>query len=115
MRIKILKDFTYTPGPRYIHEGPHSGEEFRRNILLDAMKLAIEANKTLTVDLDGTAGYGRSFLEESFGGMIRVDSVPFDEIISHLEIISEEEPEWKTKIEGYLRKADAERKLDPEK
>ena len=32
---------------------------------------AIDSKKILTVDLDGGYGYGSSFLEESFGGLVR--------------------------------------------
>lgn len=112
MTIKILNDFSYTPGPRYIWEGPYSGELFRQSILLKAMKTAIAKDEKLIVDLDGTAGYGRSFFEESFGGLIRIDGLEYDDIISHLTLISEEEPHWIQKIEGYLRKAHGERTVD---
>ncbi len=105
MNIKILTDFSYTPGPRYIREGKDSGEEFRNTLLLIAIKKAIEDDEILTVDLDGTAGYGRSFFEESFGGLIRIEGLDYKSIDSHLNIISDEEPEWKTKIAAYLKKA----------
>jgi hypothetical protein len=112
MIIKILRDFSYTPGPRYIDEGPNSGEHFRQTILLDAMRTCIQNDEILTIDLDGTAGYGRSFLEESFGGMVRVDKVPYQAIVDHLKVVSEEEPEWIAKIDGYLRKAHGQNEMD---
>lgn len=110
MKIKILTDFSYTPGPRYIKEGRFSGEEFRKACLLDAIEKAIKADEILTVDLDGTAGYGRSFFEESFGGLIRIDGLDYESVTSHLEIVSEEEPEWKDKIAAYMKKADEQSK-----
>ena len=33
MEINIVKEFTDTPGGRYIKQGPYSGEEFRETIL----------------------------------------------------------------------------------
>ena len=111
MKIKILTDFSYTPGPRYILEGKNSGEEFRNTILRETVNKAITSGEILTVDLDGTAGYGRSFLEEAFGGLVRVDGLKYDDIVSHLEVISNEEPEWKAKIAAYLKKAHDETKV----
>ena len=35
-------------------------------------------NVKLIVDLDGTAGLGTSFLEESFGGLIRRDHINYN-------------------------------------
>lgn len=40
------------------------------------------------VDIDGVAGYGSSFLEESFGGVVRDGRVDRDVIARSLEIRS---------------------------
>lgn len=103
--IKIKDDFSFTPGPRYIDEGNFSGEDFRIKILFPKMEKAIKENKTLVVDLDGTAGYGTSFLEESFGGLIRVNKLQFQDIIKYLEIVSEEEKYLEDDIFQYLEDA----------
>ena len=66
LSCNISKDFSSTPGPRYIREGDFSGELFRNEILLPIITEAIENKLKVIVDLDGTAGYGTSFLEESF-------------------------------------------------
>lgn len=65
--IKVL-DFTEYPGPRYKRLGEGSGEEFRDHIFIPAMK----EHGSLVVDLDGTRGFGSSFLEEAFGGAVRL-------------------------------------------
>ncbi len=105
IEIKIARDFSYTPGPRYIEEGKNSGEKFRQEILADTFKQAIADDKKVIVDLDGTDGYGTSFLEESFGGLIRNDGIPYDEIIKRLEIISNEEEYLKDDVYEYLKDA----------
>jgi len=64
--ISIAKDFSTTPAGRHAKFHPASGEAFRDSILLPALRQGV-----VTVDLDGTAGYGSSFLEEAFGGLIR--------------------------------------------
>ena len=65
--ISIAKDFSESPMARYRHEGPNSGERFRDDYLLPALK----RGEPVTVDLDGVVGFGSSFLEEAFGGLVR--------------------------------------------
>lgn len=108
IEIKIAKDFSYTPGPRYIDEGKNSGEKFRQEILADVFKRAISDNKKVIVDLDGTDGYGTSFLEESFGGLVRNDGIDYNEILKRLEIISNEEEYLKDDVYEYLKDANDE-------
>ncbi len=105
IEIKIARDFSCTPGPRYIDEGKNSGEKFRKEILANIFEKAISENKKIIVDLDGTDGYGTSFLEESFGGLIRNDKIDYNEIIKRLEIISNEEEYLKDDIYEYLKDA----------
>lgn len=62
-----ITNLTRYPGPRYIALGPNSGEEFREQYLIDALKI----NTEVSVNLDGVLGYGSSFLEEIFGGIVR--------------------------------------------
>lgn len=90
--IKIATDFSRIPGARYPEEGDYSGQEFRQNVLHPALKKAIEMNVKLIVDLDGTAGLGTSFLEESFGGLIRRDHINYNILKQTLIIISDEDP-----------------------
>jgi len=65
--ISIANDFSVYPAGRMIHDGPFSGEKFRKDFLEPVMK----SNEQATIDLDGTRGYGSSFLEEAFGGLVR--------------------------------------------
>jgi len=67
MIIINVKDFSKYPGPRYIRLGDYSGEEFRNSQLLPALK----SDDEITVNFDGVYGYGSSFLEEAFGGLVR--------------------------------------------
>ena len=69
--LSILQDFTEYPGPRYRADGPFSGELFREEILSPALREAIERRVPLVVILDGVAGYGSSFLDEAFAGLLR--------------------------------------------
>jgi hypothetical protein len=105
INISIAKDFSSTPGPRYIKEGDNSGELFRQTIFLPKMKQAIQENKILFVDLDGVFGYGTSFLEETFGGLIRDADLDYHIVLKHLKIKSEEEPFLIEDINNYLKDA----------
>jgi hypothetical protein len=110
MKIKIATDFSTAPGPRYTKEGKFSGQEFRNNLLLPKLKEAMAANCHLEIDLDGAAGYGTSFLEESFGGLIREDKIDLPTIKKTLKFVSTEEPELLDEINEYLEDAHNEAK-----
>ena len=110
MKLKIAKDFSTAPGPRKISEGKFSGELFRKEKLLPAVHEAVEKGEQLVVSLDGTSGYGTSFLEESFGGLIRENGFTLSQLKSALCIVSEEEPELLEEINEYMEKAEVERR-----
>ena len=55
------------------------------------IKKAIEEDKMIEVNLDGTSGYGTSFIEEIFGGLIREDKINYTELKRRLHIVSKEE------------------------
>ena len=77
-------DFSHTPTGRYIKDSPCSGEAFRERVLIPAMK----KYEKVKVDLAGTEGYGASFLEEAFGGLVRTGIFTPAEISKKLSITS---------------------------
>ncbi|MBP7541945.1 STAS-like domain-containing protein [Shewanella sp. S23-S33] len=95
--IKVSERYP-CPGPRYKRLGPASGEEFRDWIVNELSK-----SDELAVDLDGTEGYGSSFLEECFGGLIRIGVNP--QIVKKIQLISTEEPELIDEINEYIEDA----------
>lgn len=99
--LKIASEFSRTPGARYENEGKFSGESFRKNLLSPRLRGAIKAGKQLVVNLDGTAGYGTSFLEEAFGGLIR-ENISLEDIKKYLKIISSEDPSYIDEIKEYI-------------
>lgn len=103
--LVVAKEFSPTPGFRTKDEGPFPAVDFRDKILFPKLKEAIENGDTLKVDLDGAAGYGTSFLEEAFGGLIRVCGLSFQDIKDHLELKSEDDPSYIDEINGYLNDA----------
>ena len=105
MIIKVVNDFTSTPGARYEEQGPFSGELFRNKILYPKFIEAMDNGEELIVDLDGGYGYGSSFLEESFGGLVRkLSDEKYVNIsnVKKIKIISQDNPVWIDKIAGYI-------------
>lgn len=91
MTIYVAKDFTKMPCVRMRDDGKKSGEEFRDEILLPALK----ANDHVTVDLNGVLTLGSSFLEEAFGGLVRKGYYTAKELSSKLVILFQ--------IESYVK------------
>ena len=87
--LRVL-DFSQFPGPRKEAIGPNSGEKFRDTVLLPAIK--DNPNKIIAVNLDGTAGYGSSFLEEAFGGLLR-NNISYTKAIEICDNITSEDDE----------------------
>lgn len=100
-----VREFSISPGSRYIDEGKnaYSGEEFREQWLEPKLDLAINEEKELIVDLDGTLGYGTSWLEEVFGGLVRKGYTK--EQVSSIKLITREEPYLEEDIKGYIENA----------
>jgi len=95
--ISVLSDFSEYPGLRHCAFSENSGEEFYHSVLNNAFKEAYEKNAKLSVNLDNTAGYASSFLDEAFGNLV------FDFTLKNVQekviIISNQEPHWKEMIE----------------
>lgn len=71
LSIYIAKEFNDKLGGRWIKLGPYSGEAFYNNLLQPRFKIAKEMGKELHIYMDGTKGYGSSFLDQSFGELAR--------------------------------------------
>jgi hypothetical protein len=65
--INIGKDYSETPLGRYRDDGDYNGERFREEFL----KPALAADQKVIVEIDDVEGYGSSFLDEAFGGLVR--------------------------------------------
>lgn len=103
--ILFVKDFSKIPGSRYRAEGikSHSGQEFREVYLEPEFKKVVESDGKLIVNLDGTLGYGTSWLEETFGGLARIYGKNI--VFKKIELISHEEPYLIDDINHYIQDA----------
>lgn len=84
--IDIPVDFTRYPAGRYRSDGKFSGERFRDDLLVPALRAA----KFVQLKLDGTAGYGSSFLEEVFGGLVRSGEFSADQLLEAIKLESKD-------------------------
>lgn len=100
--INILRDFSRYPVGRYISDGPFTGEKFRTAYLAPA--LSTPGSKVI-IEFDGARGYGSSFLEEAFGGMVRA-GMDADEFFDRVELRSSDKSLIE-EIRGYIREAEA--------
>lgn len=98
--VSIARDYTIHPGPRYVRQGAWSGEKFRKLLVERLAK-----HQLITVNLDGTRGYGSSFLDEAFGGLVREGILTRDEVERRVEIVSNEDPTYKTEALEAIKSA----------
>lgn len=108
--IKIATDFSRYPGGRYRKLGKFSGEEFRDELLVPYLT----DNDEVVVIMDGTAGYGSSFLEEAFGGLVRHGGFSLVMLKEKLKPLAKD-AEFETYVEEiwqYIREAE-DRKTAP--
>lgn len=94
--INIARDFSRAPAGRFISDGPNSGERFRRDFLVPALA----SGNAVVIELDGARGYGSSFLEEAFGGLIRLGYAAAD-MLKRIQLRSSD-PSLVVEIRGYL-------------
>jgi len=95
--LDIAAEFTRYPAGRYRSDGPYSGERFRDDVLIPALL----ENDRVTVRLDGTLGYGSSFLEEVFGGLRRDVRFKASDVTKRIDLVSRD-PSLVSEIEDYL-------------
>lgn len=98
MRVIKVSDFSKFPGPRYKKLGKFSGEEFRESVLIPAISDGVD---DLEINLDGVFGYGSSFLEEAFGGLVRA-GIKADTMRKLISNVSSKDPSLVVEIKDYV-------------
>lgn len=98
--VSIAKDFTRFPSGRYKRNGSTSGEAFRERFLEEPLR----RGDRIVVQFDGTVGYGSSFLEEAFGGLVRGLKMPPERVLSLLTFESSD-PSLVEEVKQYISDA----------
>jgi len=110
MKIFKISDITKTPGSRLKSEHSEnqkhmSAESIRDNHLFLTYLVARGVEEPLRIDLDGTAGYAGSFLDELFGGMIRIRNVNGYMLLNTLHFKSNDDLSLIQEITTYIIEA----------
>lgn len=92
IKITVIKDFGRKPYGRYQDQGEFSGERFRKEVLAPKLKQASSTGVKVEVILDGYNRYGRSFIDEAFGGLIREEGFSSAQLHNLLEIVHSDAP-----------------------
>ncbi|MDA8485873.1 STAS-like domain-containing protein [Pseudomonas resinovorans] len=96
--IVVTKRFSEYPAGRYRADGDFSGQVFREDLLVPALA----KHDLVEIDLDGAMGYGSSFLEEAFGGLVREHKFSAEQLHRKLRFKSDEEPSLIQEIWIYI-------------
>lgn len=96
--INIATDYSVEPFGRYPTDGDSNGTDFREKWL----KPALDTYETVTINFDGAEGYGSSFLEESFGGLVRLCGFQSADLHRRLTLISDEDPSLIAEVWEYI-------------
>ena len=102
VELSVANDFSRFPTGRFVTDSQDSGERFRAMI-----SKALSSGKDVRVSLDGTMGFGSSFLEEAFGGLVREEKFSAEDLHSMLTIISKD-PSLESEVWSYIDAADEE-------
>lgn len=97
--IDVARSFTPYPVGRTRSDGRYSGEAFRDDHLVPALRAG-----AVTVIMDGTKGYGSSFLEEAFGGLVRCHDFELGQLKERL-VIKTEDSLLSDEIWNYIEEA----------
>lgn len=98
--LNIATGFSKYPAGRFVTDGPYPGETFRDAVLVPALR----SGQQVIVELDGTLGYGSSFLEEAFGGLVRLREFNHEGLTKQL-VLRCSDSSLVTEIWGYISKA----------
>ena len=103
MTIDIGKEFSTVPSGRFRTDGPDSGERFREEFL----RPAISEKGRISIRIDDTNGYHSSFLEEAFGGAVRLNYISASDFLDRLEIVYDDDEfeMYKDLIEFFISDA----------
>lgn len=98
MKINLGQQFARYPAGRYLTDGPFSGQKFREDFLIPAL---LGADPEIEITLSDARGLKSSFLEEAFGGLVRLGYDP-NELLRRFKFVSRD-PSLPEEIEEYIR------------
>lgn len=100
--IDVGADFSRYPVGRYREDGDANGQTFRDDVL----RPLLVGDTHVRIQFDGALGYGSSFLEEVFGGLVR-NGFSAEKIKKFIVLVTTDDS-LLAEIEGYIKDASAE-------
>lgn len=101
--ISIVKHFHPAPYGRNEDDGEYNGKRFREDLLVPALT----EYDFVHIDLTGYNRYGRSFLDEAFGGLVRESGFSGEEVQRKLtyshDLVKSIEKVIQDRIEASIR------------
>lgn len=97
--VNIGKQFSRYPVGRYRSDGDANGEKFREDVLRPALTRASK----IVIEFDDALGYGSSFLEEAFGGLVR-HGFKSTELLRRLQLVTADDS-LKSEVISYINEA----------
>ena len=97
-KINIAKQFYDAPVGRFPTDGDYNGQRFRNEYLVPALN----SGNDVFIDMDGTDGYGSSFLEEAFGGLVRLCGFTAEDLHRRLSLKSDEDLSFIEEVWEYI-------------
>jgi len=97
--INIGKQFSRYPVGRYRADGDSNGEKFREDVLRPLLVMRDD----VVIEFDDALGYGSSFLEEAFGGLVR-SGFKADDLLKRLTLNTADDS-LKKEIISYIKEA----------
>lgn len=102
----VGNQYNHRPMGRSPEDGRHNGERFRLEFLIKFLN-QLEQGQKIVLDFDNVSLAGSSFLEEAFGGLVRVHNFTPQQLSE--SIVIKHEPElnevFKDRIEKYIKEA----------
>lgn len=114
--LNVASEFSPVPMGRFRKDGDKSGEAFRDDLLYPQISEAINKKEILAVDFEGMKGLSGSFLDEAFGGLVRLKEGPSaEDVLKTLKFLPEHShfDSYIDLTKYYIRKAGEETSAEP--
>jgi hypothetical protein len=98
--VIVAQQFSRHPAGRTPKDGPFSGALFRERFLVPSL----ERKEKVVVEFGGTRGAGSSFLEEAFGGLVRL-GYPKKLVLDLVDIHHPSNPSVREEVRQYIARA----------
>lgn len=100
-RTLSVAKFTRFPGIELPADDGYTGDRFRKDVLIPAVK-ELEEGQQIVVDLDGTVGYTSAFLREVFDPLAAETHLSPAQLLQKLTIRSSDRS-LIAEVQGYIR------------